>query len=86
MAQISEAVSFRKNSGSAGSPEEDSGSGWKNGRKNEERAADRSQNHGGRASGARRQVGRPRRCEEFAGAPEEEQENFADPESWIIKT
>ena len=54
--------------------------------KEEDRAAGRSENDGGWASGVRPQGGRSRHHREFGEVPEKKQENFTDPESRIMKT
>src|SRR5271169_836620 len=54
--------------------------------KEEDRAAGRSENDGGWASGVRSQGGRSRHHREFGEVPEKKQENFTDPESRIMKT
>jgi len=54
--------------------------------KEEDRAAGRSENDGGWASGVRPQGGRSRHHREFGEVPEKKTENFTDPESRIMKT
>jgi transposase len=54
--------------------------------KEEDRAAGRSENDGGWASGVRPQGGRSRHHREFGEVPEKKQDNFTDPQSRIMKT
>jgi transposase len=54
--------------------------------KEEDRAAGRSENDGGWASGVRPQGGRSRHHREFGEVPEKKTENFTDPQSRIMKT
>jgi hypothetical protein len=54
--------------------------------KEEDRAAGRSENDGGWASGVRPQGGRSRHHREFGEVPEKKQDNFTGPQSRMMKT